>query len=125
MTCCFPELNPSISDLSPTTTDLQLINDLKEYNSGRNGGLNTDKTRKKPLSLVDKVYVAIYDYDARTDEDLTFWVGDLLTVLDDRWFHGHVLRKEAEHLLLNRVNSRGTFLVQYSEYTSNLFYIYI
>jgi fyn-related kinase len=32
----------------------------------------------------DKVYVAIYDYDARTDEDLTFRVGDLLLILDDR-----------------------------------------
>ncbi len=28
--------------------------------------------------------VAIYDYDARTDEDLTFRVGDLLKIIDDR-----------------------------------------
>ena len=33
---------------------------------------------------VEKIYVAIYDYDARTDEDLTFRVGDLLYVVDDR-----------------------------------------
>jgi hypothetical protein len=32
----------------------------------------------------DKVYVAIYDYDAPTDEDLTFRVGDLLKIIDDR-----------------------------------------
>ncbi len=30
------------------------------------------------------VYVAIYDYDAPTDEDLTFRVGDLLKIIDDR-----------------------------------------
>jgi len=33
----------------------------------------------------DKIFVAIYDYDARTDEDLTFRVGDLLLILDDRF----------------------------------------
>ncbi len=33
----------------------------------------------------DKVYVAIYDYDARTDDDLTFRVGDLLKIIDDRF----------------------------------------
>jgi hypothetical protein len=30
------------------------------------------------------VYVAIYDYDAPTDKDLTFRVGDLLKIIDDR-----------------------------------------
>ncbi|CAF1141653.1 unnamed protein product [Didymodactylos carnosus] len=30
-----------------------------------------------------KTYVAIYDYDARTDEDLTFRVGEILIVFDD------------------------------------------
>jgi hypothetical protein len=34
---------------------------------------------------VDKVYVAIYDYDARTDDDLSFRVGDLLLIIDDRF----------------------------------------
>ena len=32
-----------------------------------------------------------------------------------RWFHADILRKEAERLLLNPVNPRGTFLVRKSE----------
>ena len=45
---------------------------------------NGEKPKIKPPYGVDKVFVAIYDYDARTDEDLTFRVGDLLIILDDR-----------------------------------------
>jgi hypothetical protein len=32
-----------------------------------------------------------------------------------RWFHKNILRKEAERLLLNPINPRGTFLVRNSE----------
>ena len=46
--------------------------------------VGNDNIRPKPPHGTDKVYVAIYDYDARTDEDLTFRVGDLLLILDDR-----------------------------------------
>ncbi len=47
---------------------------------------NGDKSSKKKLQYgTDKIYVAIYDYDARTDEDLTFRVGDLLKIIDDRF----------------------------------------
>ena len=38
----------------------------------------------------NKVFVALYDYDARTDEDLSFKKGDLLEILNDTqgdwWF---------------------------------------
>ena len=47
--------------------------------------IGNDNNRQKIISATDKVYVAIYDYDARTDEDLTFRVGDLLIILDDRF----------------------------------------
>lgn len=46
--------------------------------------IGNENIRPKPQHGTDKVYVAIYDYDARTDEDLTFRVGDLLLILDDR-----------------------------------------
>lgn len=46
--------------------------------------LGNDNIRQKVAHGNEKVYVAIYDYDARTDEDLTFRVGDLLLILDDR-----------------------------------------
>lgn len=44
-----------------------------------------DQGRQKALPTGEKIFVAIYDYDARTDEDLTFRVGDLLYIIDDRF----------------------------------------
>merc|ERR1719461_1335434 len=42
------------------------------------------------LGMMTKVFVALYDYDARTDEDLSFKKGDLLEILNDTqgdwWF---------------------------------------
>lgn len=45
---------------------------------------------KDPLGAGVKLFVAMYDYDARTDEDLSFKKGDLLEILNDTqgdwWF---------------------------------------
>lgn len=38
----------------------------------------------KSVLEIKHIYIAIYDYDARTDDDLTFRVGDSLKVLDKR-----------------------------------------
>ncbi|CAF0953628.1 unnamed protein product [Rotaria magnacalcarata] len=150
MGCCFPKLDPSKTDSRTTSLDLRPINPLTDRNRRRNGSLTGDINRRNIPYGIDKVYVAIYDYDARTDEDLTFRVGDLLAIIDDsqndwwlarhyqtglkgyipalyvaphggldvnEWFHKAVLRKEAERLLLNPANPRGTFLVRNSENT--------
>lgn len=50
---------------------------FKDVGIGKNTSLNGN----------DKIFVAIYDYDARTDEDLTFRVGDLLYIIDDRFVY--------------------------------------
>ena len=43
-----------------------------------------------PLGLMTKIFVALYDYDARTDEDLSFKKGEHLEILNDTqgdwWF---------------------------------------
>ena len=36
-----------------------------------------------PLGLMAKLFVALYDYDARTDEDLSFKKGEHLEILND------------------------------------------
>ena len=42
------------------------------------------------LGMMTKLFVALYDYDARTDEDLSFKKGDHLEILNDTqgdwWF---------------------------------------
>ena len=49
--------------------------------------LDTELGRSESYQETEKMYVAIYDYDARTDEDLTFRDGDLLLIIDDRLDH--------------------------------------
>lgn len=43
-----------------------------------------------PLAMMTKLFVALYDYDARTDEDLSFKKGEHLEILNDTqgdwWF---------------------------------------
>lgn len=40
-------------------------------------------SRQDPALAAMKTFVALYDYDARTDEDLSFKKGDLLEILND------------------------------------------
>ena len=40
-------------------------------------------SRQDPVVSAMKTFVALYDYDARTDEDLSFKKGDLLEILND------------------------------------------
>jgi len=40
-------------------------------------------SRQDPAVSAMKTFVALYDYDARTDEDLSFKKGDLLEILND------------------------------------------
>ena len=44
--------------------------------------LPTDQ-QQMPMKTGVKLFIAKYDYDARTDEDLSFKKGELLEVLDD------------------------------------------
>lgn len=43
-------------------------------------------SRSKNKEVKDIIYVALFDYDARTDEDLSFKSGDHLIILDDMEF---------------------------------------
>ena len=52
--------------------------------------VNIGKPGRKPQYNLEKIYVAIYDYEARTDEDLTFHKGDLLKIIDDRFVSVHL-----------------------------------
>ena len=44
----------------------------------------------QPLAFATKLFVALYDYDARTDEDLSFKKGEHLEIINDTqgdwWF---------------------------------------
>ncbi|KAJ8306510.1 hypothetical protein KUTeg_017055 [Tegillarca granosa] len=58
---------------------------------------------------------ALYDYDARAQNDLRFRKGDILLLLDDKWFMGQLSRKESERLLLADGHKAGVFLIRESE----------
>lgn len=40
-------------------------------------------TENEPIQPNSKIFVALYDYDARTDEDLSFRKGEHLEILND------------------------------------------
>ena len=54
-----------------------------------------------------KVFLALYDYDARTDEDLSFKKGELLEILNDTqgdwWFARSKLNKKEGYIPSNYV----------------------
>uniref|UniRef100_A0A8C5Q717 Tyrosine-protein kinase n=1 Tax=Leptobrachium leishanense TaxID=445787 RepID=A0A8C5Q717_9ANUR len=100
------------------------------------------------------VFVALYDYEARTSEDLSFRKGERFQIINntegdwwearsiatgktgyipsnyvapadsiqaEEWYFGKMGRKDAERLLLNPGNQRGTFLVRESETTKGAY----
>ncbi|XP_061660740.1 tyrosine-protein kinase Yes-like isoform X2 [Syngnathoides biaculeatus] len=100
-------------------------------------------------------FVALYDYEARTSDDLSFKKGDRFQIINntregdwwearsitsgkkgyipsnyvapadsiqaEEWYFGKMGRKDAERLLLNPGNHRGTFLARESETTKGAF----
>ncbi|CAF1275145.1 unnamed protein product [Adineta ricciae] len=142
MGCCF-----SRPDLLPREITLNSIPVTDEPNL-RSREISPPSKQRRVSHKYEKIYVAIYDYEARSKDDLTIHVGDLLTIVDDsqgdwwlakhcqthvqgyvpalyvtphdgldvnQWFHKNIARKDAERLLLNSTNTRGTFLVRTSE----------
>jgi hypothetical protein len=88
MGCWFTKKDLSQPSLELNGIHLQITNKSKDGPISSENHLNksngNDNNRQKNPHGTDKVFVAIYDYDARTDDDLTFRVGDLLLILDDR-----------------------------------------
>lgn len=84
----------SESGRSPQASQKQAASDSpgrrgSEQGSAVNAGAAAACTAAGGLSRQDaaasamKTFVALYDYDARTDEDLSFKKGDLLEILND------------------------------------------
>lgn len=62
------------------------INRIGSMNSAVSAGNNSDRSDpgRQPNSISNlRVYVALYDYEARTDEDLSFRKGEHLEILND------------------------------------------
>ncbi|KAM7316128.1 hypothetical protein ACRRTK_024808 [Alexandromys fortis] len=55
------------------------------------------------------IFVALYDYEARTTEDLSFKKGERFQIINNTWYFGKMGRKDAERLLLNPGNQRGAY----------------
>ncbi|RXN00703.1 Tyrosine-protein kinase Yes [Acipenser ruthenus] len=100
------------------------------------------------------IFVALYDYEARTSDDLSFKKGERFQIINntegdwwearsittgkngyipsnyvapadsiqaEEWYFGKMGRKDAERLLLNPGNQRGTFLARESETTKGAY----
>ncbi|KAM7373118.1 hypothetical protein PAMP_007998 [Pampus punctatissimus] len=67
------------------------------------------------------LFIALYDYDARTEDDLTFQKGEKFQIINNTWYFGKMGRKDAERQLLGHGNQRGTFLIRESETTKGAY----
>uniref|UniRef100_A0A674DKW0 Tyrosine-protein kinase n=1 Tax=Salmo trutta TaxID=8032 RepID=A0A674DKW0_SALTR len=120
------------------------------------GGASTSFSGALPGTFPGGVtfFVALYDYEARTSDDLSFKKGDRFQIINntegdwwearsintgkkgyipsnyvapadsiqaEEWYFGKMGRKDAERLLLNPGNNRGTFLVRESETTKGAY----
>jgi len=69
-------VNPPISVADP-------IGGVGSREQGRNGPMPPIPEPESSGSTNAKIFVALYDYDARTDEDLSFRKGEHLEILND------------------------------------------
>lgn len=112
----FPEQVPSQPLTSPQNNDPTGPARGTTDNQGLNQGLNRPVNGLSPLpSLPDsegtastsKIFVALYDYDARTDEDLSFRKGEHLEILNDTqgdwWFARSKATKQEGYIPSNYV----------------------
>jgi fyn-related kinase len=71
------------------------------------GGGDNAATEAAPGST--KIFVALYDYDARTDEDLSFRKGELLEIINDTqgdwWYARSKSTKQEGYIPSNYVAS--------------------
>uniref|UniRef100_A0A8C8LQV3 Tyrosine-protein kinase n=1 Tax=Oncorhynchus tshawytscha TaxID=74940 RepID=A0A8C8LQV3_ONCTS len=88
------------------------------------------------------LFVALYDYEARTEDDLSFRKGEKFQIINNglyngfphslltcpcvkpslcSWYFGKLGRKDAERQLLFTGNPRGTYLIRESETTKGAF----
>uniref|UniRef100_A0A9L0TCF6 Tyrosine-protein kinase n=1 Tax=Equus caballus TaxID=9796 RepID=A0A9L0TCF6_HORSE len=67
------------------------------------------------------LFIALYDYEARTEDDLTFTKGEKFHILNNTWYFGKIGRKDAERQLLSPGNPRGAFLIRESETTKGAY----
>ena len=90
---------PESNAVPPTFQAAQILPHANDAAAGNAHGTprstNLDTPRPLPdpnesAALASKIFVALYDYDARTDEDLSFKKGDHLEILNDTqgdwWF---------------------------------------
>ncbi|KAG9355203.1 hypothetical protein JZ751_000041 [Albula glossodonta] len=84
--------------------------------SSLNPSFQSAETNPSPGAAAGSVkfFVALYDYDARTFDDLSFKKGDRFEIIST-WYFGRMGRRDAERLLMVLGNQRGTFLVRESE----------
>lgn len=81
-----------------------VINTSPQHQVGGGDAATTETT-----ATSSKIFVALYDYDARTDEDLSFRKGELLEIINDTqgdwWFARSKTTKQEGYIPSNYVAS--------------------
>jgi SH3 domain len=79
----------TVRSIADPTSDVVATSSVQVV-SGHHGVDERGSGRGDSSAVGGKMFVALYDYDARTDEDLSFRKGDLLEIVNDTqgdwWF---------------------------------------
>jgi len=67
----------------PISVGADQIGGVSSREQGRNGPMPPIPEPESSVNTNAKIFVALYDYDARTDEDLSFRKGEHLEILND------------------------------------------
>lgn len=81
---------PGVKSTGQSVINSEPVSSTNEPTQSNAGATALTGAAKDPIGAGVKLFVAMYDYDARTDEDLSFKKGDLLEILNDTqgdwWF---------------------------------------
>lgn len=81
---------PGVKSTGQSVINSEPVSSTNEPTQSNAGATALAGAAKDPIGAGVKLFVAMYDYDARTDEDLSFKKGDLLEILNDTqgdwWF---------------------------------------
>ncbi|XP_023075270.1 tyrosine-protein kinase Fgr isoform X2 [Piliocolobus tephrosceles] len=112
---------PDPSKAQPASSFVHIPNYSNFSPQAINPGFLDSGTIRGVSGIGVTLFIALYDYEARTEDDLTFTKGEKFHILNNTWYFGKIGRKDAERQLLSPGNPQGAFLIRESETTKGAY----
>ncbi|XP_011935314.1 PREDICTED: tyrosine-protein kinase Fgr [Cercocebus atys] len=112
---------PDPTKAQPASSFVHIPNYSNFSSQAINPGFLDSGTIRGVSGIGVTLFIALYDYEARTEDDLTFTKGEKFHILNNTWYFGKIGRKDAERQLLSPGNPQGAFLIRESETTKGAY----